>query len=111
MLKKLQDYINARIALLGLEIIEKTSKGVTFLILAVMLTIFFMLFLVFGSIALAFAIGNEIGSIGYGFAIISGFYLILFLIILIFRKSLIEKPALDYSVKYLFEKNEDEQEE
>lgn len=112
MLERLQTYINNRIALIRIEIIEKTSQGFTFLFVAMVLTLLFTLFLFFLSLAAALFVGAAIGSLGLGFAIVAVFYLLVFLIALIFKHSFIEKPALNFSIKYLFSRhNEDEEDE
>jgi hypothetical protein len=111
MIHKIQDYINARLALFRLDIIEKTSKGFTLLVLFLILGFFFVMALLFISIAVALLISKSIGTWWSGFAIISLIYFLLFLIILALRKVLIERPLLDLSVKYLFEQQEDDDEE
>jgi len=111
MLARFQNYINARIGLLRLELVEKISKSITFALMAVVIIILFFLFLVFFSISIAFMLGKAWDNYGLGFGAVALFYLFVFLFVIAFKGMLIEQPILDISVKYLFEKDEEEEED
>lgn len=110
MLEKLQEYINARLALMKLDIVEKTSKGIAFLVVAFVITTLVILFLLFVSIALSFFLGEKVGSTWGGFLIVAGIYLFVFLVFMAFKRFLLEKPLLNYLVRYLFDKVGDDEE-
>lgn len=111
MLEEIQDYINARIALLRMEIMEKTAMAATILVLIGVIIFLFTVFIVFTSAALAYLLSDALDSSAAGFGIVSGAYFVLFLFVVIFRKALIEKPVLNFAIKYLFKKDEEERQD
>jgi len=111
MIERLRDYITARLALIRLDIIEKTSKGVTFLFVGVILSTLFLMFLLMFSVAIALLLGKNFGSWAVGFGLVAAFYLFLFLLVIILRKPLIEKPILNNTIKYLYEKSDGDNDE
>ncbi|ODM52820.1 phage holin family protein [Elizabethkingia meningoseptica] len=92
------DYIEKKIDLLKLEVSEKTviSAGfITFLICALIALIFFI---VLFNIGIAFWVGKMVGSYSYGFFIVSGFYLLCLILIVIFRNS-IKRAVANFILK------------
>lgn len=77
--------------LLGFKI---SSRALALMFKIFALTLFLSLSLLFLSFAAAFAIGDCLESNMLGFLIIGGVYIILTLVIYIFRKSLIDIPIL-----------------
>ncbi|MDR0660674.1 MAG: hypothetical protein LBG19_07720 [Prevotellaceae bacterium] len=100
----LKEYINVRLKILTLTICEVSSKVLASLIANGSMLLFIFLFLIFGSIAAGFGLGEWLGSTASGFAIIAGFYLLLALIIQFSKAKLIEKPLVNTFIK-LFLKN------
>lgn len=102
------DYLAARIKLIKYEVFEKTAKitASLFSSFVIAMLAFFMLF--FLSIALGFYFGAVLDSIGTGFLIVTGIYLVLLIPFIIFRKSLIEKLIINRMIEQLTEKEEDE---
>ena len=60
-----------------------------------------VLALFFISIGLAFLIGNQLGTVSYGFFIIGGVYGILLIVMALFGKTLLEKPIFKLLNKIL----------
>jgi uncharacterized membrane protein YqjE len=83
----LTGYVEARIELLKYEIKEDMAKAIARLSLVLLTAIFFTFFMLFLSISVAIKIGEALGTFA-GFGIVSGFYLLLMLIIIIFRSSI-----------------------
>ena len=77
-------YIEARMELVKLEVREDLTKAIAKLSVFLFLAFAFTLFLMFISVALAFKIGESLGTFE-GFAIVAGFYLAIALILLFFR--------------------------
>ena len=50
--------------------------------------------LIFLSFAFAYAMGNVLGDVAYGFLFVGIFYFLLMLVVVAFRKKLIERPLL-----------------
>ncbi len=102
------DYLSARIKLIKYEVYEKTAKIAATLfssIVIAMLTSFLLFFL---SIALGFYFGSLFNSYGTGFLVVTGFYLILLIPFLFFRKNWIEKIIINRLIEQLTEKEEEE---
>jgi hypothetical protein len=71
--------------------IAKSAIGlITFFIVAFAC----LLLLIFLSFAFAYAMGNVLGNVAYGFLFVGIFYFLLMLIVVAFRKKLIERPLL-----------------
>lgn len=69
-----------------------------------------VLVLFFVSLGFAFLIGNQLGSVSYGFFIMGGFYVFLLIIISLFGKKMLEKPVFSFLNKILHAGNDLEEE-
>jgi len=87
LVNNLTGYVETRIELLKYEIKEDMAKAIARLSLVLLTILLFTFFLLFFSVTIAIKIGESIGSFA-GFGIVSGFYLTLMLIIIIFRESI-----------------------
>jgi len=70
-----------------------------------------LLILFFLSLATAYAIGEALGSNGLGFAIVGAFYILLSLVVLLFRKKLIERSLLRKLSEIYFKTDPEEENE
>ena len=87
--------------------IAKSSYGlITFFVyaFACLLILFFL------SLAGAYAIGEALGSNGLGFAIVGAFYILIAIMVLAFRKKLIERPLLEKLSEIYFKVEPDDEE-
>ncbi|MDR0801446.1 competence protein [Fluviicola sp.] len=83
----------------GFKIVMKSAKLVVKVLL---LSFFLMMFLIFGSISAALAIGEALENIWLGFLIIAGVYLALILLLLFTRSRIIERQILrSFSTRFL----------
>ncbi len=80
-------YVEARMELVKLEVKEDLTKALAKLSVFVFLAFAFTLFLMFISVAIAFKIGESVGTFE-GFAIVAGFYLGTALILFFFREAI-----------------------
>lgn len=87
---------------LKLDIMEKTVRIITALLLFAILTLIVIAILFFISISAAIAIGEAIGY-SASFGIIAAFYVIIFILFLTFRKSWIERPLIRFITSLLME--------
>ncbi len=102
------DYFTARIKLLKLDIYEKTAKISATLFSSLVIAMLASLMLFFLSIALGFYFGAVLGSLGTGFMVVTGLYLLLLIPFILFRKNLIEKFIVNRLIEQLTEKEEEE---
>ena len=93
MIDLLKEYANKRVELFKLQATEKSSIGsgfVVFFVLAFAALSFFVLML---NIAVGLLIGHSLGNYGLGVLIVSGFYLLILILILVFRKPIMKNIA------------------
>ncbi|MES2591978.1 MAG: phage holin family protein [Bacteroidota bacterium] len=100
------DYLGARLKLIKIGTYEKIAKVTAVLFSSIIIALlgFFLLF--FLSISGGFYFGSLLNSNALGFLIIFGIYLILFIVLIVFRKKLLEKHIVDRVIEQLFEKEE-----
>ncbi|OQX79518.1 MAG: hypothetical protein B6D61_03390 [Bacteroidetes bacterium 4484_249] len=105
--EKFEEYIVTRLLLLKMEVTDNASKLISIIVVSLVFASISLLFLFFISFAVALFVGDLLGNIKYGFAFVSLLYLLLLIFVFIFRKRIIQKPILDWTVKYLFKNNND----
>lgn len=83
-----KDYVEARITLFKLRLTEKITRTFTYFISTAVIVTVLLFALLFLSFAFSFWYGKYNGNIAEGFLISAGFYLVLALIIFVFRKQI-----------------------
>lgn len=79
-------YIDARIKLWKVDLLEKISTSGTYFFTTFMMLLLISFVLLFATFAFSYWYGNNYGNIAVGFLISAGFYIILGIILYIFRK-------------------------
>ncbi|MDR2205449.1 MAG: hypothetical protein LBE36_04765 [Flavobacteriaceae bacterium] len=102
MIDILKEYFTKKIELFKLEAAEKSSVGAGFLMFIFLAAIAISFFVLMLNIAIGLFIGKSLGNYGYGLLAMSIFYLILFILILVYRKAIIKSVA-DFIIKFLNE--------
>jgi len=96
LLKEIEEYLELKYDIARLDIIEK---------IVVLFSVFYsvMIFMIlvpgiflFLSFALSYYLGLIFGGYHWGFLIVGGIYGVLTILLIIFRKSLISKPAVKF---------------
>ena len=101
------DYLQNRLELTRITAYEKTAKVVALLFSVILLTFVLFFTVLFVSLFAGFYFSRLFNSMYYGFAVIAGFYLVSFIVLLNYRKALIEKYITNAVIRILFkEKNE-----
>ena len=101
LLERVVEYGKTSAELLKLKALDKASDVFSSLVLrsvAIILIASFMLFLNFG---LAFWLGEIIGKSYYGFFLVGGFYILIFVVIFLFMRKWIIRITRDYIIKHL----------
>lgn len=101
LISNLTGYIETRVELLKVEAKEELSKGLSNVLVYLLLAFVFALVIIFLSVALALKIGERIGGFG-GFAVVAGFYLLVGTGLALSRDTLIKK--LEKKLSALFNK-------
>lgn len=98
---KAKQYTETNIELYRLTTISITADVVSSLVSRIAMFIIFSLFTLFVNIAISLFIGKQIGDYYLGFLIVSGFYLILALLIYILNNKLIKTPITNLVIAKL----------
>jgi len=97
-----QTALDSSIEFYKLDFFGKFMKGAVSLVNLLVIGSFFLIFLLFVSVAVAIVIGEAVESLSGGYFIVAGFYFLLFLLMLIFGKPIITKKVLTKYSKVVF---------
>ncbi|MEO8819648.1 MAG: phage holin family protein [Ginsengibacter sp.] len=96
---KLKDYGETTLDLLKLKAINKILRFSSTLILSVFSLVLLFLILICVSIGLALVIGIWLGHMYWGFFIMAGLYIIIWLILFLSKKKLLDEPVKNKLIK------------
>jgi hypothetical protein len=103
-LAHLKGYMEAKMALFKIEVREEVSHVVSKGMVAVVLFFFAFLFLLFFSLAAVHLINEWVGNVWAGYVWVAGFYAFLFLMFLLFKKTI--EGALEKRMRELIKRKE-----
>lgn len=106
--KDVVEFIEVKLDLIKIHMAENLSR--MFSNVAAIAVIGYLLFLIvlFISFAAGYFIGSRLNSNELGFLCVAGFYSLLLMLFLKFRKQLIERPVIKSVVRLLFPKFDDD---
>jgi len=90
LIENITGYVEARIELMKIEMKEEVAKGLAKALVFIVMTAVFTLFILLISMAAAYKVGESVGTYG-GFTIVAAFYLLVGLILYLFRNSITQK--------------------
>ncbi len=96
---KAKDYIETRIELLKLTLIEKGVRILANSITGISLFLILFFTILFASFGLGFYLSEVIGNTFAGFFIVAGIYLLLALLIYVLKDKVINKKIMDAAIK------------
>jgi hypothetical protein len=99
--EKAEQYAKTTLALYRLKVIDKATDIFASLVTRIVIFLFLTLFFVLMTLGLAFYLGDILGKTYYGFFAVGGFYLLISLVLFMFRKSL-ESLFNDYLINQIF---------
>lgn len=99
--EKTKKYTETSIELFKLNTIDKIADLVSSLFVRLILIMVVAMFTLFLNIALSLFIGTLLGETFLGFLIISGVYLVLYIIMFTYRKKLIKIPINNFVISKL----------
>jgi len=108
LMSDVKDYVDNRLSSVKLNVAEKTSKVGSQIITAAIVAVIFIFFLVFASIALAFAFTRLTGEYYWGFTIVAGLYLLTGVVLLVAKEKIIRLPLLNALLNQLFKNDEED---
>ncbi|WP_130733572.1 hypothetical protein [Flavobacterium sp. J27] len=101
--EKTQEYTKSSIELFRLNAIDKTADITAALTFRLAFGLIVAMFSLFVNIGISLYLGKIIGETYVGFLIVSGFYLLLAIIVYFFRNKLIKAPITNLVIKKLLE--------
>ncbi|MBR9921220.1 MAG: phage holin family protein [Bacteroidetes bacterium] len=102
-LEYVKQYVSNQQKLLKLEIAERSARMMSGMVLGLSLALIGLMSLGFVSVALAFWLTQITGSAITGFLIVGGFYLVLAIVLYVFRKPIIVNPVLSRVIQNFFD--------
>ena len=102
LVEALKQYLGLQREYLKLDVIEKVVRLITVITLTVVLSLLVLIFLIYLSFAAAYALAPLVGT-AWAFVIVVAVYLVIFLLVLIFRKRWIERPVVKFLASLLME--------
>lgn len=106
--QKLEQYIQDRVLLLKLQMVEKVSQLTALLFTGLTLALLTFFILLFLSIMAGYFFAGITGSLYIGFGIVSAVYIGLFVLIIKLRKNVIEKYIVNAVIKIFMDKTDDD---
>jgi hypothetical protein len=108
MVDDVKEYINIKFNIIKLTVAENVANLLANLITNGAVILFFLFFLLFGSISLGFYMATLVDSYALGFLIVAGIYLVFGLIIMATKESYIEKPLINKFILNFFKDPRDD---
>lgn len=90
----IQKYLETRFSYYGILAFEKAAKALSLLFANFLVVAILLLALLFISGAAAWFLGDLLDSYGYGMLIVGGFYLLLALVLFVWRRNIFGRAAI-----------------
>ena len=103
----LKDYLNSKVDLLKLGLLQKFTRAGVFLLTAVSVMISTVAACIFLMFAFSFWYGNRTGNLDHGFLISAGFFTLIIVLIIVFRKAIFSRNLIKAFSGILFSDEED----
>ncbi|HSQ45520.1 MAG TPA: hypothetical protein VLM44_01240 [Lutibacter sp.] len=101
LIDRAQDYSNSTIELLKINAIDKSAEVVSSLVSQLVFIITIALSFLIVNIGIALWVGKLLGDSFYGFFVIGGFYVIIAILLHVFRSSLIKYPVSNSIIRQM----------
>lgn len=105
LLAELKNYAALQKDYLRLHLVEKLTILISTLILVFVLLVLGVIALLYLSFTLAYVLEPHVGGLMYSYGIITGFILVLILLIVVLRKRLIVQPMVHFLANLLLNDN------
>ncbi|MEZ4990071.1 MAG: hypothetical protein R2824_06660 [Saprospiraceae bacterium] len=100
-------YVEQEIESVKLTAAEKISIATSTIVSGLILTLLAAAMLLFASLALSYYLGSLMNSTALGFLAVAGIYLLILLMVYLFRKRLITDNIVEVVIQFLFDEEED----
>jgi ABC-type microcin C transport system permease subunit YejE len=103
--ERAEDYTRTTVELAKLHTVDKAADVMSSLISRLAVSIVFAMFALLANIGLSIWIGELVGKLYYGFFIVSSFYLLIAIILYIFKNEWIKTPISNFMIVKMLKKN------
>lgn len=103
-----EQYVRDRLLLFRLQATEKASHLIALMVSGILIGMVGFFIMIFLSIMAGYYFSEITGSLFYGFGIITLFYVVLFVVLLLFRKKYLHKWIVDTVVRIVMDNKNDE---
>jgi hypothetical protein len=103
-----KEYVNNRIAGVKLSTAEKSSAVIANIMARLIITVVFVFFIAFASVAAAYLLAKLTGELYWGFLIVAGIYLLIALVVWGLRERILRMPIMNSMLQQLFKNDDDE---
>lgn len=107
--KDILEYVEVKLDLIRLHTAENLSRILSNAATIAIAGYLLFLIIIFLSFAAGFFLGSLLHSNESGFLCVGGFYVLLLVLFLLFRKKLVERPVIKAMIRLLFPKFEDDE--
>lgn len=97
-----KDYLETKIEITKLEIAEKSSEGISLISVISIFGVFVLILLISLSLSLGFLLSEYFESFAAGFGILSLFYFVVLIILILLRKKYIFRPIQNLIIREFF---------
>lgn len=104
--EQLTEYIELRIDLFKATSVDKLSKAAGRMITALVIMVLVFFIVLFSSAVAGFYFSEVFGSLLKGFGLVALGYVFLFILVLLFRKSMIQPPIVNAIIAVMYEDDE-----
>ncbi|MDD7318700.1 MAG: phage holin family protein [Prevotella sp.] len=98
----LKHYVGLQTEYVKLDVIDKTVRLITVLVIGAVTSLVMLLMLIYLSFAAAFALSTAIGY-PLAFCVVAAFYLTVLILLYLLRKPVIERPLVKFLAGLLFD--------
>lgn len=101
--QKIKDYVHDRMLLLKLEMVEKTSKLLSAMFMALLITVISLFILLFLSFMAGYYFASVTDSLYLGFGIVCGFYVLLLIFMVLAGTKILQKFITNTVIRTIFD--------
>src|SRR4030095_11779980 len=102
------DYLQAKARLTKIQAFEKMARVLGVIFLFFVIFIFFCFVVIFTGLMLGFLLADLTNSNALGFSIVAVLFIIVLIILVVRRKSMLERPVMENIAKVLFEDDDED---
>ncbi len=107
LIERAEQYAKTTYELYKLKAIDKGSSLISALVASIIFYVIFLLFMIILSVGVSLYLGKLFGETHYGFMAVAGFYALLMIILVVFRKQLLLDTFAKLIINSIFKEKDD----